>query len=70
MGEKDDALFDKKVRGVIRKCILVASPVWGIVIMAIGWWCNGIDTGLKNNTSSLARTEITLDYIAQQLKDK
>ncbi len=68
MTEKDEALFDLKVRRVIRKCVVVTLPVWGLVLGIMGWWANGIDSGVKANTTHLTRLGTQLDFVVQHVK--
>ncbi len=70
MGEKDNALFDLRVRRVIRKCVFVSLPIWGPVLGMIGWWASGIDTGLKANTTYLAKLGTQLEFVIEYIQEK
>lgn len=63
MGDKDDALFRQKVIGVIRRCVVVYSPVSLVILAALGWFFGGMNATLSENTKTLSRIDTTVNFI-------
>lgn len=70
MGEKDDALFDKKVIRVIRRCFLTTAIIWIPVLGAVGTWLYDININVGNNVKGIAKIEVKIDYIVDDIRNK
>ena len=70
MEEEEEALFNQNVRSVIRKCAAVTSPIWVPVIAAFGWWLVDMNSNVGYNTKSLAKMEVSVEFLVKDVKSK
>ena len=70
MGEKENALFERNVRSVIRSCAITTSFVWVPVVGAFGWWLSDLSSNVGYNTKSLAKMEVSVEFLVKDVKSK